>query len=619
MTEEAPSEAQDAAGEPEAPGSGAAEPSAGTVLKGTPIAPGLALGVVHRKGDELEGTAMERVPRERVEAELNRFRGALVSARAQLKELKGRISGHVPTDDVRILDVHVAYLKDSVFISDVENLILNEQLALEAAIAKVIADFDRIFRLVQNETLRERAVDLRDVGLRVLRQLEQDPPESAASAEPSEGGGDGEDEAPPEPATDYVLVAKELSIVDMFNVSGDHVRAILTVDGSLTSHAAVLARSMRIPTITGVEGLLEEVREGDFVIVDATEGIVRVNPDERVRDQYRSERDAEPHMYIGGGVPTATTQDGERVELFATCGNLPEVEQAVTSGLRAIGLYRTELLFVVDRNPPTREALVQHYAAVVEEARGTPVTFRLLHADSTLELPYLHAGRELNPALGNAGVRALFANERVLRGQLEAILRAGVGAQVRVVIPFVTDNGDLRRVREILFEERLALKRGGVAYLEDLELGVVIETPAALLGARDLARESDFVVVGLDSLTQYLLAADRESGDQAQRFESLHPFVVRGLAQIVEACREEGRPLSVFGSMARQRHNLPFLLGTGLRAFCVPPMNARELAQEVSQVDVRNAERAARTARSSSCPADTLSWVDAFRHGYASS
>lgn len=585
----------------------AVERGAGQVLRGTPVAPGLALGVVHRKDHQLSRVMQERVPLDGVETELNRFHQALLAARSQLASLKEKLIGKVPADDARILDVHVAYLKDSVFISDVENLITNEQLRLEAAIAKVISDFDRIFRLVQNETLRERAVDLRDVGIRVLRQLEQFSEDS------------GEGAATP---GDYVLVARELSIVDMFNLRGERVQAILTEEGGLTSHAAVLARSMRIPTLTGLRGLLDSVREGDFVIVDASEGLVRVEPEERVRAQYREARSLLESESAPEAVPSwATTEprtaDGERIVAEALCGSLPEVEQAVSLGMSAVGLYRTELMYLVDKEQPTRETLTRHYATVLSQARGAPVTFRLLQADSSLGLGWLHAGREPNPALGRAGVRALLAREEVLRRQVQALLRAAVDKEAQLLVPFVTDASELRRVKEIVFEERLELRKSGEEHRERLALGVVLETPAAILGVQDLARECDFLALALDSCLQHLLAADRENADLASWFETLHPVVLRVLTEATRVCDELGRPLGVFGYTATQPHNLPFLLGLGLRRFLVPPIGLREFLAEVAQIDVRSARRATRQAMRGSCQAEMLSLVDGYRHGYA--
>jgi phosphoenolpyruvate-protein kinase (PTS system EI component) len=605
---------------------------------------------VHRKDYDLLRAGTQRVPLEQVERELNRFHKALSDSRRQIEALKGRLTGHVPAEHVRILDTHLAYLKDSVFLSDVENLILNEQMGLESSIGKVIADFDRIFRLVQNETLRERAVDLRDVGIRVLRNLEnrdagksdaaksdggksEGAKSEAAKADTAKADDGGADPAASPTAGDYILVARELSIVDMFNLENEHVLGIVTEEGGLTSHAAILARSMRVPTLTGVSGLLEKVREGDFVILDATEGLVRLNPDEVVRAQYsqaRAETAGADREGPGAGASApasrpAYTRDGQPITLSAACGNLPEVDAAANLGFTAIGLYRTELLYLIDRDQPSLESLVAHYAAVIEHARGAPVTFRLLHVDSSLEVPYLHESRELNPGLGRAGVRILLAREQVLRRQLQALLRScppgpvgiGSGNALRIAVPFVSDCSDLRRIKEILFEERYALRKSGVSFQERVELGAVIETPVAALGARDLAREADFLVVSLDSLQQYLLAADRENHELRHGFESIHPFVLRALLSIAEACEQTTRPLSVFGVTAASPANLAFLLGVGFRNLCVSPVALEEVLVQLERIDLRQARRAASGASRAACAAETQTLVDGYRHGFA--
>lgn len=584
---------------------------AGALLKGTSVSPGLVLGPVHIKDYELTHAPRQRVPLEQVERELNRFHKALSDSKRQLEDLKARLQGKVSADHVRILDTHSALLKDGVFLSDVENLIINEQMALEAAIGKVVADFDRIFRLVQSETLRERAVDLRDVGIRVLRNLERVAVEEKAPV-----------------AADYVLVARELSIVDMFNLENEHVLGILTEAGGLTSHAAILARSMRIPTLTAVGGLLEKVREGDFVIVDATEATVRINPDELVRAQFRASTALVRREAAGPASADkqtllarrgARTRDGQSITLGASCGNLPEVDQAVELGLPGVGLYRTELLYLVEREQPSLESLTAHYAAVLEHARGESVTFRLLHVDSSLEVPYLHEARELNPGLGRAGVRILLAREQVLRRQLQALLRAAPASsttRARIAVPFVSDCADLRRVKEILFEERYALRKAGVPFQDQVELGAVIETPVAALGARDLAREADFLVLSLDSLLQYLVAADRENHELRGCFEPVHPFALRLILQIVEVCEQAARSLSVFGVTAVSPVNLPFLLGAGLKHFCIAPVGLEEFLTTLGRIDLRTARRNATLAARASCQAEMQSLVEGYRHGY---
>lgn len=587
-----------------------AEPTVnpGPVLRGTPVAPGIAVGPARRPAHDLDKVPVRRVPRDEVEEELNRFRRALGESEQQLDELRERLRGRVPADDVRILDTHVAYLKDSVFLSDVENLVLSEQLALESAIAKVILDFDRIFRLVENEVLRERAVDLRDVGIRVLRNLE------IASQEPSDeeqaDPGEPETEDPTSTPASYVLVAHELSIVDMFGLEGEPVIAIVTEAGSLTSHAAILARSMRVPTLTGVGELLEIVEDGEELLVDAAEGVVRVRPDPLLVEQFQS---ATPSSGRGDLLAEARTAEGVAIELTAAAGNLAEVESATDAGIRAVGLYRTELLHLVDREPPSPDALRAHFEAVLERAEGGHVTFRLLDLDASMGVPYLHEARDTNPQLGFVGVRALFAREPLLRRQLSAILQACAAKdqRPRIVIPKVVDCGELRRVKEILFEERYALKKAGQGAPEAL-VGVVIETPASALAARELAHESDLVMLGLDSLQQYVLATDRDHPMLGDTFLRLHPTVTRLLRSVVDACEDEDVPPTVFGVTAALESNLPLLLGVGLRRFALAPIAFSGFVSALKHVDLDRSGRTAELAERATSPDE----LDPLLEGY---
>jgi phosphotransferase system enzyme I (PtsI) len=379
-----------------------------------------------------------------------------------------------------------------------------------------------------------------------------------------------------------------------------------------------------------VAGLLDKVREGDFLILDATEGLVRLNPDEVVRAQYSqagteragAEKRSPPAEIAPPAARAAHTRDGQPITISAACGNLPEVDAAAALGFQSVGLYRTELLYLIDRDQPSLESLVSHYAAVSEHARGAPVTFRLLHVDSSLEVGYLHESRELNPGLGRAGVRILLAREQVLRRQLQALLRSSPADSkhgLRIAVPFVSDCGDLRRIKEILFEERYALRKSGVSFQEKVELGAVIETPVAALGARDLAREADFMMVSLDSLQQYVLAADRENHELRHHFESIHPFVLRALLSIAESCEHTARPLSVFGVTAGAPANLAFLLGVGFRHLCVAPVALDEILVQLERIDLRQARRAAGVASRASCAAETQTLVDGYRHGFARS
>lgn len=553
-------------------------------LRGTRVAPGLAIGPVRLVEERFGAAPGRRIPLDEVEAELNRFHQSLERARRQIEGLRRDLAGRVPEDQARILDTHLAYLRDSVFVSDVENLILNEQLGLTAAIGKVVSDFDRIFHLVENERLRERAVDLRDVGLRVLRCLDEERGEAPPAADASEA----------------ILAARTLSIVDMFTHGGEHVLGIVTEEGALTSHAAILARSMRIPTLTAVAGLLDEAEDGDLAILDATEGVLRLRPDPVVLGQFRDlarSRDAE-------GAPQAVskrpprTRDGAELTWLAACGSLPELERAVALGFQRIGLFRTELPFLVERRVPSEEALRGHYAAVLDEAGGRPVTFRLLAADSGMDLGFLHEQREPNPALGRAGIRALLARDEILRLQLRALLTAKPGAPRSILVPLVTDVAELRAVREVLFEERRALRSAGVEHDVDAALGVVIETPAAALSAPALLDEAEFAVVGLDSLLGYVHAADRQVADVAGWFETVSPPALGVLEGIARAAREAAKPVSVFGGSLLIEGVLPLVLGTGLRALCISPVGQKEVERLVPRLDLGALEALVKEASS---------------------
>jgi phosphoenolpyruvate-protein kinase (PTS system EI component) len=562
----------------------AAEP---VVLRGTPVAPGLGMGPARIASEDLAEVTDRRVPQEKVQGELERFRRGLEVVEAELRELAGNLGGKVPEGHVRILDTHVTVLRDAVFLSDVENLVLREQLALEAAIAKVILDFDRIFKLVENEAIRERAVDLRDVGIRVLRALEREAKDVALET--------------PEPSLDpiegCVLVARELTVVDLMDPTGARPAAIVTESGTSTSHAAVLARSLGIPTLCGAEGLLSHVKAGEFVIVDAAEGVARIRPEPRIIEQFEA-------VGLPGAEPAETpewlasaprTLDGTTPTLTAACGSLPDVQSMRGLGIEGIGMYRTELLYLLDREPPTVDALIAHYRAVLAEAGPVRVTFRLADLSAGLGVPWLSRERESNPALGRAGVRLLLDRPELLRRQLNALLCAADGhpAEVGLAVPMVVDCGEFRRIREALFEERYALRRENIPHAADLVLGAVIETPAAVFGARDLAAEAAFLAIGLDSFQQYILAADRGLPAHGVHFEHLHPYVLRAVAQVVEAAEAAGTPLRVFGITAARPENVGWLLGVGVRDLVVGLAGFENAVRAIRATEIQAARRSA--------------------------
>ena len=335
------------------------------VHKGETIAGGIALGPVWLQGyDESEGFA-PRIPSDQVESELNRLRDALKQSRAQIEELKQKHEGQLGSSEIAIFDTHVAYLQDPMFIDEIEKLVIAERLSVRASIKKVVGDYDRIFQLVENDYLRQRASDFRDVATRVLRNLDDGPKSEI-----------------PRPKGPYILAARRLGTTDMFSLDNEQVEGIVAEEGGISSHAAILARSMGIPTITGIRDLPAKVENGDFVILDASAGELSVNPDERLRAEYEqsAQRYRQAQVHVQAESKKHTTRDGQEVRLLASCGNVGEVNLARTFGMDGIGLFRTELLFLVEKRIPSEDMLVHEISAdgILRMSDITPRFIRIL-------------------------------------------------------------------------------------------------------------------------------------------------------------------------------------------------------------------------------------------------
>lgn len=526
------------------------------VHQGEAVASGVALGRVVLQGFG-ERTASPRIASDQVETELNRLRAALDKSRAQITELKAKHQGDLGSHELRIFDTHVAYLQDPMFINAIEKLVMGERLALRTSIHRVVADYERILQLAESESLRQRASDFRDVATRLLRNLDESDPKIETSR----------------PSGRYVLAARTLSTTDMFNLDNERVEGIVAEEGGITSHAAILARSMGIPTVTGIRDLPGKIRDGDYLIVDGSAGEVRVNPDERVRVEY--EASAERFRATRQEPPEDiehATRDGHRVEIFGSCGNLGEVELAHSFGMQGVGLFRTELLFLAEKALPTEDMLEHHYRQVVQRPNDMPVNFRLLDVSTRVQIGGELPRIERNPALGMRGVRRLLQDSNILRLQLRAILRAAAGRDnVAVLVPFVTSLSDLQRVKAAILEERIALRKLGMACAEGLRVAAMIEVPAAAFVPGGLLNESDFIVAAIDDLQAYLLAADRDSADVRDYYQSLHPAVFEVLARLAKEARRRRKDLVLFGEAAADPLRVPFYLGIGIRQFSIAP------------------------------------------------
>lgn len=545
------------------------------------MAGGIALGPVYLRGFAQAAGYTPRIPADQVEHELNRLRAALEQSRGQLEGIRAKQEGKLAGDELRIFDTHVAYLKDPLFIDEIEKQIMHERLSVAAAIYQVVSDYDRIFALVENEHLRQRAGDFRDVGTRVLRNLEED-------------GADSQESAPP-PGR-YILAAARLTTTDMFDLDNEKVEGIVAEEGGISSHAAILARSMGIPTITGIVDLPSKLENGTFIVLDASRGEIVIDPDDELMRRYERAAQQFDAERMAGPAEEAehVTRDGTAVQILASCGSSGEATLAQTYGMDGIGVFRSELSFLSERDVPAEDALVEQYREILHQPENKPVHFRLLDVTATTRVAGLEPLVERNPALGQRGVRRLLAHSSVLRLQIRAILRAAAGNdQACVLVPFVTALTDLTRVKAAILEERQALRKKKIECAETLAVAPIIEVPAAAFVVAAFLSQADFVVVALDDLQAHLMAADRDNAGVRDYYELVHPAMFELLSNITTAAAKSEKRVILFGEGAADPRRLPLFLGLGVRDFSVAPVRMRSMLQTLGRYTIPECQKIA--------------------------
>jgi phosphotransferase system enzyme I (PtsI) len=550
-----------------------------TRVRGESVAPGIAVGQVRLRGFAGQG-AGRRIAADEVETELNRLREALQKSRAQIEEIKAKQRESLGEAELRIFDAHLAYLGDAMFVTEIESQVMQERLSVREAVQTIFAKYDRIFQLVESEMLRRRASDLRDVATRLLRNLE-----------------DGDVRGVAVPAGPYILAASKLTTADMFNLDNEKVEGIVAEEGGMSSHAAILARGMGIPTVTGIRDLPRLLRDGDLVVLDATAGELVTAPDDRTlaeataaAQRWKASKAETP---APADLTRHETRDGTPIRLLGSCGSAGEADLVRTFGMAGIGVHRTELQFLVDKAPPSEETLVSSYREVIQSQQGRPVSFRLLDVMAAT-LGSGQRNQERNPAMGQRGVRGLLANNDVMRMQLRAVLRAASGTEgTAVLVPFVTSLSDLQRVKSAMLEERVAMKKAGVQCAADLALAPLIEVPAAAMSLASLLNDSDFAVVAIDDLQAHLLAADRDNAGVREYHEMVHPAVFEMLARMAKDAERREKPLILFGESAADPVRVPFYVGCGYRSFSIAPVRLRSVLRVLSRFSADECRRIA--------------------------
>ncbi len=550
--------------------------------RGFPISPGIAIG----KGAVFNEAGPEEIPEyrvapSRVDSELMRFKHALSQTREELRTLVKSIEEDLGPSEADIFRVHLSVLDDPALNTEVEHSIVEDRRNVESALSTTIDKFSKLLGSVQDKVLKERASDIRDVGRQILAKLMLDRQGTTWTLEDK-----------------VVVIAEDLSPNITVRLDRDKILGFVAETLGPTSHAAILARSLAVPAVGAVRGLVDKVAPDDVVIVDGSSGLVYVNPAKEVLAHYRDEKkkaDAHKRSLSKLARLAATTRDGERIHLYANLGKAGEVGAAAKSGADGVGLFRTEFPFLTRNEPPSEQEQYEHYRQVIDRMAPRLVIIRALDVGGDKFPPYISIPRETNPYLGWRGIRLLLRQKEVFKTQLRAIMRASQHGNVGIMYPVVSGVEELRMARMVFDEVKNELDREKAPY-GGVKQGIMVEVPSAVVVVDMLLKEVDFLSIGTNDLTQYILAINRNSESLAPFFDALHPAMLRVLRTLVRAARRAKKPISICGELAGDLVAARLLLGLGYRHLSMVPAGILPMKELIRSVDLKECRRLALAA-----------------------
>ena len=539
------------------------------IYKGKSVFGGIAIGKisVYSKAEQ----QVKRLKIENVEKEVERYHEATATAIQQLQELYDKALREVGEANAAIFEIHQMMLEDDDYAESIENMIQMQKVNAEYAVAQTADNFARMFSLMDDDYMKERAADVKDISERLLTVLQGEESQGVESQEPS------------------IIVADDLAPSETVQLDKDKVLSFVTVHGSLNSHSAILARTMGIPALVGTKLPVDDTVNGKLGIVDGTNGIIYVDPDEvtlgKMKEFQKIELEKKKLLETLKGKENITL-DGQKILLYANIGNTKDLATVLQNDAGGIGLFRSEFIYLEREDYPTEEEQFQIYKAVAETMAGKRVIIRTLDIGADKQCDYFKMEKEENPAMGCRAIRICLKRPEIFKTQLRALFRASVYGKIAIMYPMITSVKEIQRIKDIVTQVKAELEEQGVEYREP-EQGIMIETPAAVMISDQLAKEVDFFSIGTNDLTQYTLAIDRQNTALDEFYDPHHPAVQRMISMAVNNAHKAGIWAGICGELGADRELTKEFLVMGVDELSVSPGNILPIRKIVRETNVK--------------------------------
>lgn len=545
------------------------------MYKGTGASPGIALG----KALVIEHSELviEKKTIENIDKEIQKLESAVKVSKEELTKVKEKALAELGEHEAEIFEAHLLVLEDPELIGSAISKIRDEKVNADYALNEIKEIFVAMFESMDNEYMRERAADIKDVTNRVLRHILGIKVVDLA----------GLDE-------EVVLIAHDLTPSDTATMNKNMVLGFLTDIGGRTSHTAIMARTLEIAAVVGLNDITKKVKDGDYIVFNGDTGEVIVNPDEETKAKYASLKEEfeeyRKSLELLKGQASITT-DGRHVELAGNIGSPNDVEGLIKNDAEGVGLYRTEFLYMDKEDSfPTEEEQYEAYKAVLEGMNNKPIVIRTLDIGGDKELPYFEMEAEMNPFLGYRAIRLCLDRKDIFKTQLRALYRASVHGKLRIMFPMISSLEELLDAKEVIKEVLKELDAENIAYSNDVEIGMMIEIPSAAVISDVLAKHVDFFSIGTNDLIQYTCAVDRMNQKISHLYNQFNPAVLRLIKMVIDNAHKEGKWVGMCGESAGDQRMIPILLGFGLDEFSMSPISilpARKLITSLSYADMQ--------------------------------